>query len=295
MAINMTRFSHVIIITLVFLLTQGSSLAKSPSIKPGETIKGIQAEGACAIVEMSAEQSQLTALQRARAAAIEQAAGVSVTSGTLVTNYAVAADFIKTYARGFIIKEKVTWLPLGQYQKDASVAPIPEYRVRITADVYVPPKTKASVGLKAKLNNTVFRSGEKATFSLKAAKSARFAAFNIMADDRVAMIFPNIHASDNLIPPGREITFPTKDARIALEVQTLPGHQRDAEAYLLIAWDSAVDIRIMELFPETEPLGVSEFFVKLAEIADRIEDTILPYEVVGGQQSGAELESPAYR
>lgn len=283
MAINMTRVAHVIIIALVFLLAHGSLLAKDTSHKSGETIKGVQAEGACAIVGMSAEQSQLTALQRARAAAIEQAAGVSVTSSTLVTNFAVAADFIKTYARGFIVREKVTWLPLGQYQKDASVAPIPEYRVRITADVYVPRKTKASVGLKAKLNNTVFRSGEKATFSLRATKSAKLAVFNIMADDRVAMIFPNIHESDNLIPPGREMTFPAKDAKIELEVQTLPGHQRDAEAYLLIAWDSAVDIRIMELFPETQPLGVSEFFGRLAEIADRIEDTIMPYEVVGGK------------
>ena len=78
-----------------------------------------------------------------------------MTSSTLVTNMTVAADFIKTYARGFIVREKVTWLPLEQYQKDASVAPIPEYRVRITADVYVPKRTKASVSLKAKLNNTI--------------------------------------------------------------------------------------------------------------------------------------------
>jgi hypothetical protein len=48
----------------------------------GEIKKGIQAEAACAIVGMSAEQSQLTALQRARVAAIEQAAGVSVTAVT---------------------------------------------------------------------------------------------------------------------------------------------------------------------------------------------------------------------
>ncbi len=269
-----------IIIALVIYLAQGSSFAASALAKSGETIKGVQAEGACAIVGMSAEQSQLTALQRARASAIEQAAGVSVTSGTLVTNFAVAADFIKTYARGLIIQEKVTWLPLGQYQKDDSVAPIPEYRVKIIADIYVPAKAKTSVGLQAKLNNTVFRSGAIATFFLKAAKSARFAIFNIMADDRVAMIFPNIHEASNLILPGRQMSFPEKDASIDLVMQTLPGHQRDAEAYLIIAWDSSADIQISNLFPETEPMVVSEFFGRLAEIADRIEDTILPYEVV---------------
>lgn len=97
--------------------------AADKSKRKGEIVKNISAEGACAIVGMSAEQSQLIALQRARVAAIEQAAGVSVTAGTLVTNFTVAADFIKTYARGFIVRERAAWLPLGQYQKDASVAP----------------------------------------------------------------------------------------------------------------------------------------------------------------------------
>ena len=91
----------------------------------GQIQKGVKAEAACAIVGMSAEQCQLTALQRARAAAIEQAAGVSVTSATLVTNLTLVADFIKTYTRGYIVSEKVTWLPLGQYQKDPASTPIP--------------------------------------------------------------------------------------------------------------------------------------------------------------------------
>jgi len=36
----------------------------------------------------------------------------------------------------------------------------------------------------------------------------------------------------------------------------------------------------MELFPEVVPMSVPDFFARLMEIADRIEDTILPYEVV---------------
>jgi hypothetical protein len=47
----------------------------------GKVIKGVQAEGACAIVGMSAEQSQLTALQRARTASVK------VFSAPLETNY----------------------------------------------------------------------------------------------------------------------------------------------------------------------------------------------------------------
>ncbi|MBI4691420.1 MAG: hypothetical protein HY754_14310 [Nitrospirae bacterium] len=127
-----------------------------------ETVKNITTEGSCAIVGMSAEQSQLIALQRARAWAIERAAGISVSSSTLVTNMALTADFIKTYSKGFIIKEKVEWLPLGQYQKDTSTPPIPEYNVKIVADVYVPESKIKPIGLKAKTNSIVFKNGEKA-------------------------------------------------------------------------------------------------------------------------------------
>ena len=232
---------------------------------------------------MSAEQSQLTALQRARAAAIEQAAGVAVTSGTLVTNFTVAADFIKTYARGFIVGEQVTWLPWGQYQQDASTPPIPEYRVRILADVYVPRKKAPALGLRAKLNSAVFRNGEQARITVTANKDAGLALFNIMADDRVALIFPNIHEQNNVLAAGKDLIFPAKDARVVLEMQALPGHQKDAEAFLVLAWERARDIRIRDLFPDAEPLGFSEFFRKLSEVADDVEDAIIPYEVVAGQ------------
>jgi hypothetical protein len=278
-----SRFSILLLLLFCFPYLDGTAQAAEKAPRPGEVKRGIQAEGACAIVGMSAEQSSLTALQRARAAAIEQAAGVAVTSGTLVTNFTVAADFIKTYARGFIVGEKMTWLPLGQYQKDVSTPPIPEYRVRIIADVYVPRKKAPVLGLRAKLNSTVFRSGEQARITVSANKEAGIAIFNIMADDRIALIFPNIHEQNNVLAAGKDLVFPAKDGKVDMEMQTLPGHQKDAEAFLVLAWDRAQDIGITELFPHAEPLLFSEFFRKLAEVADNVEETILPYEVVAGQ------------
>ena len=76
------RFSIIFLFFIAFISVSGPVLAAEKAPRTGEVKKGIQAEAACAIAGMSAEQSQLTALQRARAAAIEQAAGVAVTSGT---------------------------------------------------------------------------------------------------------------------------------------------------------------------------------------------------------------------
>jgi len=274
--------TYVIFILLLSMLVALPvfAVATPETERGGEIKKGIETEGACAIVGMSAEQSQLTALQRARAAAIEHAAGVSVTAATLVTNFTLAADFIKTYSRGFIIAEKVTWLPLGQYQKDPSTAPIPEYRVKILADVYIPKRKAKTLGLTAHLNNAVFRAGEKAKVTVKTKSAAGVALFNIMADDTAALLFPNAFERENHLAPGKTLVFPARDAKVELEMQTLPGHPRDAEAVLVVAWDEASKIEILKLFTPGEAVPVSEFFARLSEIIDQCEDVILPYEVV---------------
>ncbi len=267
-------------IALFLLIVLSPAVASELPGRAGEIKKGITAEASCAIVGMSAEQSQLTALQRARATAIEQAAGVSITSATLVTNFTVAADFIKTYSRGFIVAEKVTWLPLGQYQKDKSTPPIPEYRVKILADVYIPSRKEKAIGLKANLNNTVFRAGEKARVTIRTKSAAKIALFNIMADDTAALMFPNDYAPDNNLEAGRDFIFPAKDGKVEIEMQTLPGHKKDAEAVFVVAWEAGRKIDILQHFTPGEAMPTGEFFSKLSEIIDQCEDTILPYEVV---------------
>jgi len=279
MKMKNTRPMFVLLLAVMIISPVFAIAGQNPE-RVGEVKKGIEAEAACAIVGMSAEQSQLTALQRARAAAIEQAAGVSVTAATLVTNFTLAADFIKTYSRGFIIAENVTWLPLGQYQKSPSTAPIPEYRVKIVADVYIPKRKAKSLGLTASLNNVVFRSGEKARITVNTKSAAGVALFNITADDTAALLFPNAYEKENNLVTGGNFIFPAKDAKVELEMQTLPGQKSDAEAVLVIAWDKASKIDVLKRFEPGEAIPLSEFFARLSEIIDQCEDVILPYEVV---------------
>lgn len=246
------------------------------------TVEGVKAEGLCAIVGMSAEQCQLIALQRARASAIEQAAGVSVASSSLVTNMALAADFIKTYAKGFIVKEKVTWLPLGQYQKDASMPPIPEYHVSIVVDVTVPKSKIEPLGLKAKTNGTLYKNGDKSVIEISSVREARVAIFNITADDQVVMVFPNDQDKDNYIAGNRKLLYPNKETITELVMQTLEGHIRDAEAFLVVGVDTGYARKLRDIFRPQAPMSFSNFFSKYANIADYAEDVMLTYEVVKG-------------
>ena len=61
-------------------------------------------------------------------------------------------------------------------------------------------------------------------------------------------------------------------------MQTLAGHRKDAEAFLVVAWNREREIAVRKIFPSTDPMPLDEFFRRLMEIADNCEDAILLYE-----------------
>ena len=276
----MRIFSLLALLT-VLLAFSSLAVAGQATLDPSRIVSGVEAEGSCAVLGMSEEQSKLIALQRARAAAIEQAAGVKIQANTLVTNGRLSVDFIRTYSKGFIVREKVWWLHTGQYQKDSSAAPVPEYRVKIIADIYMPQKKIESIGLDAKINSSYFRSGEKAQIEVNVEREAKIAIFNITADDKVVMLFPNEHSGDNVISDGMPFMFPSGYSNIELVVQTLPNHKRDAEALFVAVMDMGHERDFGKIFKPLETMEFSTFFSKYSEVSEYCEDVMLTYEVVG--------------
>lgn len=96
------------------------------------------------------------------------------------------------------------------------LAAIPEYRVRTTADVYVPDRKTEPLKLEARVNRSVFSSGEKAKITVGAARASRIAVFNVQADDKVALLFPNREERNNR--KFSEIADGTEDVVLPYEV-----------------------------------------------------------------------------
>jgi len=272
--------------SLAFLLLftlQAVAFAEIGSVPQDQVTRNIIAEGSCAIVGMSAEQAQLIALQRARAVAIEQVGGVEVSTSTLVKDYKSIAYYIKAYTKGLIVREKVEYPPAVQYQKDSTTAPIFEYRVKIVADVYIPQRKIKLIGLQADNNKGVYRNGEKMWVEVKTGRRAKIAIFNIMADDKVVMLFPNEYDRSNISIEKTPLVFPGKNSPIELIVQNLPGHERDVEALLVVALDTEFAKDFEDLFARNKALPFTDFFRKYAEIADYAENAIIAYEIIGGK------------
>jgi len=240
--------------------------------------KDVTVRASCAIEGMTAEQARYLAVQRARMAAIEQAAGIRVTSSSLVTEGRLAGEFIQSFSKGFITREKVRWLPLTQYQPSPDHWPIAEYGVELTATIFLPDAKQASFGLRGSLNQTRFSAGQSCVLTVSTRKPARIAVFNIMANNRVVMLFP--HGQTEICSPGKhkKLTLPAPGSRLELSMATLPGHKRDAEGFFIAALPKRGN-GWLDAFEPGREMTVSDFFARYAPLAERTQDTIVSYEV----------------
>lgn len=247
------------------------------------TAKGVVGRGEAAVVGITAEQGQIIALQRARADAVEQVAGTRVLGSTLVKDSMLVGDFIKTFSRGFIVDEKVKWLPLGTFRENDKSAPIPVYRVEIIATVMIPEK-KSGPGffLEASINRPFYLDGEEAVVRAKVSKKSHLAIFNIRADDRVAMLYPvSSRVKTRALQSGETFLFPSPDSGLVLEMGTLKGHKQDSEAFMVVAVSAEKNpsFRLADYFSADRLYLVPEFFEIYSRFAKDVAEQILPYEV----------------
>ena len=268
------------IVGIMILMAAGLIL---PTCLYAEMVKGVIGRGEAAVVGITAEQGQLIALQRARADAVEKAAGTRILGSTLVKDSMLVADFIKTFSRGFIVDEKVKWLPLGTFSENDKSAPIPVYRVKIEATVMIPErKADPSFFLEASVNKPFYLSGEKAVIRAKVSKKSHIAIFNIRADDRVAMLYPvSSRVKTRALQPGETFLFPSPDSGLVLEMGTLKGHKQDSEAFMVVAVNAEKNpsFRFADYFSADRLYLVPEFFEAYSRIAEMTVEKILPYEV----------------
>lgn len=240
----------------------------------------VVSHGSCAISGMTDEQAYALALRRARSAAVEQAAGAEVTSASLVTDGRLAGDFIKSFSRGIIVDESVTWEPVGQYQPNPAKPPLIEYRVKLDATVEIPDKARPNLGLNAELNRHIFRAHkDKLVFTIRTAAPARVAIFNITADDQVVMLYPEANGKPLAVCNGKKLTLPDSKKGGDLLLATLPGHKHDTEALLVAALPDDADATWSASFVEGQPVPLTTFFKRYAALAPQCEDVILSYEV----------------
>jgi len=248
-----------------------------------KVVEGVVGQGEAVIEGITAEEARLIALQRARANAIENAAGIKILGSTLVKNGNLVGEFLKTFSHGFIIDEKVNWLNLPPLKTNTKGPPIFRYGVEVEAKIKIPErKIDRGFILETHINKSFFRSGEEAVITAKVSRKAHIAVFNFMANDQVSMIFPSKFIdSRNVVEPGESIRIPPQDSNFLLKMSTLSGHKIDSEAFMIVAVQNmeGKSFHFTDYFSEGELYSITNFFELYSKFADMAVEKILPYEV----------------
>ena len=245
--------------------------------------EGVRGEGKAAVVGITAEQARLIALQRARADAVEKAAGIKVLGSTLIRNFLLVGQYLKTFSHGFIVDEKVKWLPLASFRDSEGDPPIPMYRVEIITKVMIPErKIDPGFFLEASVDRPSYLSGEEAVIEAKVSRKAHLAIFNLRADDKVVMLYPSRKIDKTgILKPHETFYFPPQDSGLVLEMDTLKGHKIDSEAFMVAAVpeEEGGSFRFLDYFSGDRLYSVPKFFDIYSRIAEFAVEEILPYEV----------------
>jgi len=261
---------------LVFSENQAYAARKSVSTSGSALIFGA----------VTFDQAKNLAMNRARAAGIESAAGIAVNSTTMMVDGLVSYDVIKTLSKGFIVDEKILgWQMEWVAGKENNQPPYPKITVELNAVVDIPERTFIrSHVFDAHLNQTTFRNGEHVVFNIEPRNDIYLLIVNYTSKGSIIPIFPNLHTVNNFIQGGRPFYYPKPDSKeVRIEINTFQYHDNDTEAFLLFALpvdDDTKEIQWSGVFPAGKEMDYAEFHATLLELPLRwLGEKILIYTV----------------
>ncbi|MBW1865951.1 MAG: DUF4384 domain-containing protein [Deltaproteobacteria bacterium] len=170
----------------------------------------VTVEGIAPIENVTKQEARKMAIANARREAVEKVVGVDILSETMVINYNVSGDVIRTIPHGKvigqeIIKEEIELIPA----KDKGEAPYLAFKVTMRANVI---KEKGQIDvffrLEAELNRTVFKEGDLIEIRVTPSRDCYLSIFNILEDETAIILFPNRFKQNNFVKANTPFAFP---------------------------------------------------------------------------------------
>jgi hypothetical protein len=223
---------------IMALLFFGLLLLKPFTVISAES-QWVMSQGQGEVSNVTAAEAVQVALAEARRKAVEEVAGIQLSSASIVQDFVLLSDVINSASYGQIVAEKVEQWDAEVLQEDKTKPPVIVYKVRICAQVARPEgRPDSTFRLEAKLSKRVFTSGEEMFVEAKANRACFITLINMTADSRAVVLVPSRVRQESSLAEGDTFRFPEKTeqaAGIHLKVGTLPGHRTDREAIMVVA------------------------------------------------------------
>lgn len=239
--------------------------------------KWAEGKGEVAIEGITPAEAKNLAIRQARSNAIEREIGAEVKGESLVKDYSLLGDFIRSLSRGYIRDEKVIRWEQDKFQPSPQDPPVPIFRVFIKACVE-PSKALKDKGFQVKvnINKTAFNEGEMASLTIKSSRKAYINIFNLTAKDRVQYYHqPPYINMPVAVDADETMHFPPKG--VSLEMSVPSGHKRAAEAFIIVATIEKVSLPL--IFGGNTELSLTDFYNGLLSVEGDMLEEMVVYSV----------------
>jgi hypothetical protein len=230
----------------VFLLVIIWAASMAPPAMAVESCSWVPTVGEASLENVTAEEARQLATRRARARAIEEVAGVEVQSGTIVRDQVFAGEVLRILARGFVVEQSVERWEQDNVQRTPDSAPTTIYRVFLrTCVARMRGDHDPYFRVDASLNKYTFAAREHAFIRVRCSQGCYLSILNLTGKDEFNLLLPtsklpNLAQHPPRAGPEGDFVFPPPG--VALEMAPLEGHQRDTEAFLVIAMKGPLNL-----------------------------------------------------
>ena len=171
----------------------------------------VTVEGIASMENNTKQEARRLAIEDARRKAVEEVAGVNIIAESIVIDFSLSGDIIKSVPYGKTLKEKIIKESVDTIFKEGITTPFLIYKVKMR--VQVAKETKAPdpyFNLKASLNKSSFKDGDEMELKIKATKACYIYIFNVLEDDKVIRLMPNLNKKDNFLSDDGILILPDK-------------------------------------------------------------------------------------
>lgn len=197
---------------------------------------------------MTAEEAEHLCLNRAKAKAIEEVAGISLLREVFVVDYIKTADFIRAQTNAWLKDyEIIKWDNVPGIQHTPQSRPLNMLRVHLKAFVVVDEEGRSDFTVKLNLNEAVFRDGDEMIISIKPTQDCYLTVFNVLPNEneKVMVLVPSKYQEHRFAKKGTTYTIPDKEtmgSQRKLKMYNTTGKPSAHEAILVLATQHEVDL-----------------------------------------------------
>lgn len=195
--------------------------------------------------EMTPAEAWALCVNRAKAKAVEQIAGVEIINDSFVRDFETLTDFINVASHAWV-KEVKDERREPAFQQGSDGSSVPVYRVFLKAKVVLDKDVDRGFLVKLSLNRHRFQTGDEMSIAVQSSRDSYISIFNVLSDDKVTMIYPNRYRMDRFLKKGQKLMVPDRDAGETrkLKMFNTSGKSTAKESIIAIATKDDVDLSL---------------------------------------------------